>query len=268
MGIMIAIVICHCMFTAATTYWSLIYVPQISIRRGIRGQSLLVKALRRQWPKIIFRGDSGFCRHRVLSWCERHKVHYIVGIAKNNRLLKASKLWIDTAEQCFEVARKKQRLFASIYYSAGSWRTTRRVIVKAEHSRFGSIPRFVVTSLSESDRHLYDKVYCERGDMENRIKDQQLGLFAHRASSSQWWSNQCRQLLSGLAYVLCEGLRRLGLKNTSLSKASPQTIRGKLLKIGAVISRNTRKTKLMMSSSYPLKNIFQKILFNITIDSS
>jgi hypothetical protein len=223
--------------------------------------ALLVKAIRQHWPRteIIFRGDSGFCRWRMLRWCERHQVRYIVGIARNKRLEQLAKPWTDEAQKRFDDSSQKQRLFCSIRYAAGSWDKPRRVIVKAEHTRKGSNPRFVVTNLPQTDRYLYDKLYCARGDMENRIKDQQLGLFAHRTSSHHWWNNQFRQLLSGLAYVLLEGVRRLALSGTTLAKASPRTIRLTLLKIGAVITRNTRRIKLMMSCAFPYQHLFQTV---------
>ena len=219
---------------------------------------LLVKAIRSHWPKteIIFRGDSGFCRWRMLRWCDRHNVKYIVGIAQNKRLKRQSSHWIKLAENQFEATQKKQRLFGEIDYSALTWDVRRRVIVKAEHSRLGANPRFVVTNLKQSPQTLYDKLYCARGEMENRIKDQQLGLFADRASSHEWWSNQWRQLLSGLAYLLFEGLRTFGLQQTRLENASPHTLRVVLLKIGAVIIRNTRRVRIMMSSAYPHQALF------------
>ena len=227
--------------------------------------SLLVKALRQHWPKveIIFRGDSGFCRWRMLRWCERHQVRYIVGIAQNNRLRKQAAKWLERAQALFNSSGRSQRLFASLHYGARSWDQPRRVIVKAEYNRLGSNPRFVVTNLTQTDKYLYDKLYCARGDMENRIKDQQLGLFAHRASSHRWWNNQFRQLLSGLAYVLFEGLRRLSLHNTPLEKASPQTLRLSLLKIGAVITRNTRRIKIMMSSACPHQDLFRTVALRL-----
>lgn len=224
--------------------------------------SLLVKALRSRWPKvdIIFRGDSGFCRWKMLSWCEKHNVNYIVGIAKNTRLLEASERWLSLAEECFQALGTKQRIFSSIYYAARNWKQKHRVIVKAEHSQYGSNPRFVITNLEQTDQYLYDKMYCARGDMENRIKDQQLGLFADRTSCQKWWPNQFRQLLSGLAYVLLEGLRRLGLEGSILEKASPNTIRIKLLLIGAVVLKNTRRIKIMMSESTPSKTVFAQVI--------
>lgn len=227
--------------------------------------SLLVKALRQQWPevKITLRADSGFCRWRMLRWCERHNVNYIVGIAQNKRLRAEAAEWIALAESRFDTTGKKQRLFTSVHYAAKSWDKRRRIIVKAEHTRLGSNPRFVVTNLSQTDRYLYDKVYCARGEMENRIKDQQLGLFADRTSCHRWWPNQFRQLLSGMAYVLFEGLRRLALKNTLLAKASPQRIRLTLLKIGAVIIRNTRRIRFLMSSACPHQELYRQVALSL-----
>ena len=227
--------------------------------------ALLVKAIRQHWPRtqIIFRGDSGFCRWRMLRWCERHHVHYIVGIARNARLVRLAQPWTNEAEQQFNDSGQKQRLFTSIHYAAKSWDKPRRVIVKAEYGRKGSNPRFVITNLPQTDRYLYDKLYCARGEMENRIKDQQLGLFAHRTSSHYWWNNQFRQLLSGLAYVLLEGMRRLALTGTAIARALPQTIRLTLLKIGAVITRNTRRIKVMMSSACPHQDLFKTVALRL-----
>lgn len=223
--------------------------------------SLLVKRFRQVWPKvkIVFRGDSGFCRWRMLSWCERHGVSYIVGMAKNNRLLLLSENLMDTAQSRFEATGEKQRLFDDIVYAAGTWDKKRRVIVKVEHSSKGSNPRFVVTNLTGEARQLYDDIYCARGDMENRIKEQQLDLLADRTSCHRWWPNQFRLLLSGLAYMLVEGIRRLALTGTELARAQCGSIRLKLLKIGAVVLRNTRRVQLLMSSNYPHKKLFFKI---------
>lgn len=227
--------------------------------------ALLVKALRRHWPKteIVFRGDSGFCRWKLMRWCERHDVHYIVGIARNDRLLAHCALWREAAETLFELTGKKQRVFGSFPHAAGTWDKPRRVIVKAEHSAHGANPRWIVTNLSQSDQYLYDKVYCARGDMENRIKDQQLDLFAGRTSCHRWWANQFRQLLSGLAYTLFEGLRARALKNTVLAKASPNRIRLTLLRIGAVVIRNTRRIRILMSSAYPHQDLFRTVAFRL-----
>jgi len=223
--------------------------------------SLLVKRFRQVWPEvqIIFRGDSGFCRWRMLSWCDRNNVHYIVGLAKNKRLNHLSSALHDQATIDYELSREKQRRFCSITYAAGTWDKPRRVIVKAEHSWRGRNPRYVVTNLSGDDQYLYDNLYCARGDMENRIKEQQLGLFADRTSCHKWWSNQFRLLLSSLAYILLESMRRLYLTGTELARCQVSTIRLKLLKIGAVIVSNTRRIRVMLSSSYPYKDLFCRI---------
>ena len=223
--------------------------------------SLLVKRFRQVWPKvkIIFRGDSGFCRRRMLSWCERNRVGYIIGIAKNNRLLLLSEDLIDAAQSGFEATREKQRLFDDIVYAAGTWDKKRRVIVKAEHASKGSNPRFVVTNLAGEAQQLYDNIYCARGNMENRIKEQQLDLLADRTSCHRWWPNQFRLLLSSLAYTLVEGIRRLALAGTELARAQCGSIRLKLLKIGAVVLRNTRRVRLLLSSRYPYQELFFKV---------
>ena len=223
--------------------------------------SLLVKALRAHWPKveIVFRGDSGFCRWRMLRWCDAHNVRYIVGIAGNERLRELASPLIERAKWNYEATRTKQRLFGSVRYGAYTWDRARRVIVKAEHNALGANPRFVVTNLKQTDRHLYDRIYCARGDMENRIKDQQLDLFAGHASCHRFWANQFRQLPSGLAYTLIEGLYRLALSNTALATASPNRIRLTLLRIGAVVLRNTRRIRLMLSSACPHQNLFRTV---------
>jgi hypothetical protein len=220
--------------------------------------ALLVKRIRRACPKvkIIFRGDSGFCRHQMLSWCERHNVGYIIGVAKNNRLKALSEEYIREAAEQFTKTGLKQRLFDKIQYAADTWNCRRSVIVKAEHTDKGPNPRYVVTNLQGEPQALYDKLYCARGDMENRIKEQQLDLFSGRASCHAWWANQFRLLLSSLGYTLMEAIRRLALKGTELSKAQSSTIRLKLLKIGAVIIRNTRRIRFMLSSAYPYQKLF------------
>jgi len=223
--------------------------------------ALLTKRLRKVWPgvKIILRADSGFCRHRMLSWCERHGVEYIIGIAQNNRLLALANDQMQQAHLQYLQTGQKQRLFADFYYSAGTWGRKRRIIVKAEHSAKGANPRFIVTSLTGDSRALYEDVYCARGDMENRIKEQQLCLFADRTSAHYWYANQFRLLLSSLAYILMQTIRRLALTGTELAKAQCGTIRLKLLKVGAVIIRNTRRIRFLLSSSYPYQGLFFKV---------
>jgi len=224
--------------------------------------ALLVKRLRQTWPDvtIIFRGDSGFCRHRMLSWCERHDVKYIVGIAKNKRLLQKSEALETQAKKQYKLTEEKQRLFSECQYAAKSWKQARRILIKAEHTSKGANPRFVVTNLKEMPQALYDIVYCARGDMENRIKEQQLDLFADRTSCHRWWANQFRLLLSSAAYILISGIRRCALKTTQWAKAQCGTIRLKLFKIGAVIIRNTRRVRFLLSSSYPYQEQFMKVV--------
>lgn len=223
---------------------------------------LLVTRLRQAWPssKIIFRGDSGFCRWKMLRWCERHRVDYIVGLAKNSRLLALAAERQQSAAAQWESRQEKQRLFGWLDYAAGTWDRKRRVIAKAEHSTQGANPRFVVTSLEGEAQALYDEVYCARGEMENRIKEQQLGLFADRTSCQGWWANQFRLLLSSAAYVLLETIRRVGLCGTELCKAQVTTIRLKVLKLGTVIVRNTRRIRLLFSSAYPEQELFRAML--------
>ena len=219
----------------------------------------LVGALREHWPevKIILRADSGFCRWKMLRWCESHQVDYIVGIAKNERLKALSAKLEQRAERKYRKSGEKVRLFKRFKYKADSWDKKRCIIAKAEHTAQGANPRFIVTGLAGNVQKIYDQVYCARGEMENRIKEQQLGLFSDRTSCHYWWPNQFRLLLSSCAYVLLEALRRLGLKSTELARAQVGTIRLKLLKIGAVITRNTRRIRIWFSSAFPLKDLFK-----------
>lgn len=220
--------------------------------------ALLVKRLRREWPevKIIFRGDSGFCRWKMLRWCDRHGVDYIIGLAKNKRLKTMGAARIEEAEMLCDETGEKQRLFSELRYAAGTWERERRVILKAEHSSRGSNPRFIVTSLDGDPQTLYDEGYCARGDMENRIKEQQLDLYADRTSCHTWWANQFRLLLSSLAYILFDHIRRVALKNTWLARATSATIRNKLIRIGAICLRNTRRVRFHLSTSYPHQDLF------------
>ena len=222
---------------------------------------LLERRLRQAWPnvRIIVRGDSGFCRWKMMRWCERHDVHYIVGVAKNAVLLREADSWIRQAKEAFEATHQKQRLFAEIHYAAETWDKPRRVIAKAEHLADGPNTRFVVTNLKGDPQELYDRVYCARGEMENRIKEQQLGLFADRTSCHRFHANQFRLLLSSAAYVLVETLRRLGLKGTELADAQVTTIRLKLLKIGARVVTSVRRIVLHLAGGYPLKALFAEI---------
>lgn len=224
---------------------------------------LLTQRFRQVWPKVkvIFRADSGFCRHLMMNWCDKNNVDYIIGIARNSRIEKLAEPLIRKAKEQFDFEEKKQRLFGEIRYAADTWKYERRIIVKAEHSAKGKNPRFLVTNLPGDSQKLYDKIYCARGEAENMIKAQQLDLFADRTSCMNWLPNQLRILLSGLAYTLIEAIRRLALKNTQLEKASCGTIRLKLLKIGAIVLKNTRRIQLLLSSAYPYQKMFYKISY-------
>ena len=220
--------------------------------------ALLTKRIRQTWPdvKIIFRGDSGFCRWKMLRWCESHGVDYIVGIGGNARLKQFGAALIEQSQASYEQTGDKQRLFGEFKYAAATWDRERRVIIKAEHTSLGANSRFILTSLEGDPQQLYDEVYCARGDMENRIKEQQLDLYADRTSCHNWWSNQLRLMLSSLAYVLFDHIRRTALKNTRLANATSATIRNKLIRIGAVIVRNTRRIRFHLSTSYPRRELF------------
>ncbi len=223
---------------------------------------LLAKRLRQAWPgvKLIFRGDSGFCRKNILHWCDRNQVGYVVGLAKNARLKVLGAPQLAQAEAECRRTGEKVRIFTDFDYAAGTWHDQkRRVVAKAEHTPLGANPRYIVTNLDDDAQALYDEVYCARGEMENRIKEQQLGLFADRTSCHRWWANQFRLMLSSCAYVLVEAIRRLALTGTELAQAQVGTIRLKLLKIGTVILRNTRRIRLLYSSAYPYQELFRQV---------
>lgn len=223
---------------------------------------LLVRRFRHVWPevKIVVRGDSGFCRWKLMRWCDRHHVDYILGLAKNTVLKRLARRTMTQARWNYRRTDQKQRLFEDFTYAAGTWDRPRRVIAKAEYSDHGENPRFIVTSLPGDPQTLYDEVYCQRGDMENRIKEQQLGLFADRTSCHAFLANQFRVLLSGAAYVLVETLRRVGLAGTELAAAQTSTIRLKLLKIGGRIVRSARRLVIHLASGYPWQRTFETIL--------
>jgi hypothetical protein len=223
---------------------------------------LLVKRFRRQWPnvRIIFRGDSGFCRWKLMRWCDRHDVGYLIGLARNAVLKRRARPWTETSAAQFAQTHQKQRLFGEFVYGAETWDRERRVIVKAEHLEEGPNSRFVVTNLVGEPQPLYDEVYCQRGDAENRIKEQQLGLFADRTSCHDFVANQFRVLLSAAAYLLVDSLRRQALADTELAQAQVDTIRLKLLKIGARVVCSVRRVVIHLAESYPLKDLFLRIL--------
>ena len=232
----------------------------------------IVGQIRSAWPevKIVVRGDSGICRNELMSWCERHRVDFVLGMARNQRLRKIIGAEMHAATQQWNETGKPARVFREFDYRTkktkkGGWDRERRVAAKAEHIDGKENPRFVVTSLKSEEwkaRALYEELYCARGDMENRIKEQ-FSLFADRVSAETMRANQMRLYLSAMAYVLGSGLRRLGLKATELAQAQVCTIRTKLLKIGAQIRVTVRKVWVSMTSSYPWQGLYQQVWANL-----
>ena len=226
----------------------------------------IVSRIRRRWKKtrIIIRGDSGFCREQLMRWCEDNGVDYVLGMSKNSRLMRRVKKEVRKACIDHRESGKASRRFKSFRYCTNkSWSTSRRVVCKAEHLDKGRNTRFVVTSLKHSEydaRTLYERVYCARGEMENRIKAQQLELFADRTSTHWMRSNQLRVYFSAFAYILMECLRRSGLKGTMYYMAQCDTIRLKLLKIGTMIKTSARRVVLSFSSFYPYADLFRHVL--------
>ncbi len=219
---------------------------------------LLVKRLRQSWPqvRIVFRGDSGFCRQRIINYCERAGVNYIIGLARNPRLQSITEFLELAMRQEFVATGCKQREVGEFVYAAQSWSKERRVITRLEYGEQGNNPRYVVTNLTGQPQTLYDDLYCQRGEAENRIKEAQVGLFATRTSCQHFQSNQFRMLLAALSYVLIERLRALALQGTALAKAQVDTLRSRLLKLGGVITRNTRRIRLYFASNWPSAAIF------------
>ena len=231
----------------------------------------IVSQIRQRWPdvQITLRGDSDFSTDEIMNWCEDNEVDFVFGLQQNVRLLKRLRYKMRRAEQQCRRSGQATRCFREFtYQTRKSWSRPRRVIGKAEHlpGLRGANPRFVVTSLPKDAiraRTLYEALYCARGDMENRIKEQQLGLFADRTSSATFCANQLRLWFSSVAYVLLQELRRVGLKGTEMARAQCTTIRNKLLKIGAVVSVSVRRVWVRCASGYPLQRLFVKVLSNL-----
>jgi Transposase DDE domain group 1 len=222
---------------------------------------LLVGKLRSAWPevKITFRGDSGFCRWRLMRWCDSHGIGYVLGLARNTVLERSARDEVTRAERQFQRTGQPQRIFGSFSYAAGTWDRTRRVIVKAEHNAQGANPRFLVVNVPGDPQELYEDVYCQRGEIENRIKEQQLGLFADRTSCHRFLANQFRLLLSSAAYVLVQALRRTALVGTELARAQVGTIRLRLFKVAARVAVSVRRVVFQLASSYPYQDVFRTV---------
>jgi hypothetical protein len=223
--------------------------------------SRIVTQVRARWPevKIVLRADSGFCREALMSWCEANRIDYVFGLQRNPRLRRIIGAQMHQAHMLHQATGKAARLFAEFdYRTHKSWSRARRVVAKAEHLDKGENPRFVVTSLTPDKwdaQDLYEKFYCARGEMENRIKEQ-MCLFADPLSTDEMKGNQLRLYFSALAYTLVEALRRLALKGTEWAQAQVDTIRSKLFKIGAIVRISVRRILLQMSSAYPWKDIY------------
>jgi len=225
----------------------------------------IVEQIRQHWPQvcITLRGDSGFCRDELMSWCEDHQVEFVFGFARNARLRTLVADALAEAAQQWEQTQKPARLFRDFLYEtvSGSWAKPRRVVAKAEHIDGKENPRYVVTSLKADPwpaQKLYEELYCARGNMENRIKEQ-FTLFADRVSAETIRANQLRLYLSAMAYVLVCGLRRLGLKTTELATAQAATIRLRLLKIGALVRVTVRRVWISLPRSYPWPDLFAQV---------
>lgn len=217
----------------------------------------IVDQIRRRWPevRIVLRADSGFARDALMAWCEQNRVDYLFGLARNVRLLAEIEAELaEAAAESVETGRPARRFKDFQWETRDSWSGRRRVVGKAEHTRGEANPRFVVTSLSAQRadaRTLYEDLYCARGEMENRIKECQLDLFADRTSTAAMRANQLRLWFASIAYVLLEAVRRIGLKATKLADATCGSIRLKLLKIGAMVRISVRRVKIAMASSHP-----------------
>jgi len=222
----------------------------------------IVAAIRRRWPKlrILLRADSGFARDELMTWCEQNRVDFLFGLARNERLEAEIKDELERAREASEASRKPARVFRDFRWrTLDSWSRERRVIGKAEWTGDKANPRFIVTSLKRTEvagKYLYEAIYCARGEMENRIKECQLDLFADRTSAHTMRANQLRLWFASMAYVLICALRRIGLAHTQFAQATCATIRLKLLKIGALVSVSVRRIKFAMASAFPWQNEF------------
>ena len=217
---------------------------------------MIIQKLKEKWPKvrIILRGDSGFCRDKMIkSLSKKYNIKYIIGIPKNNRLNKLLEETMNKSKEQFKETKIKQQLFTSFQYKAGSWDEERRVIGKAEFGEKGENTRYVITNISGDPKILYKDLYSARGESENRVKEVQMQLFSCRTSCNQMIHNQFRMLLSQMAVIIMEYIRNILLKSCKFAQCSFSTIRNKLLKIGAVIVYSTRRYVFKLPSAFPYK---------------
>jgi len=252
--------------------WAQLRQSNIDASAGsVEALKKVVGLIRRKWPavRIVIRADSGFCREEIMAWCENpaNGVDYVLGLAKNERLKRRTKKAMKKARRQYVKTGEASRRYCNFTYcTLKSWSRKRRVVGKAEYIPGKENYRFVVTSLSYEEApppQLYEKWYCARGDMENRIKEQQLDLFADRTSTELMRSNQIRLWFSSVAYCLMQLLREKGLRGTEMAKAQCGTIREKLLKIGARIVISVRKVWVHYSEAYPYKALFEEVVNNL-----
>ena len=229
----------------------------------------IVAQIRQRWPdvRILVRGDSGFCREDLMVWCEQNRVDYLFGLAKNSRLCEELKLERALAKLIHDLKDLPARAFKDFrYQTRTTWSRERRVVGKAEYLDKGDNPRFVVTSLTRRQyraQYLYEQLYCARGEMENRIKEQQLDLFADRTSTHHRYSNQLRLYFASFAYVLLQALRRLALRGTDMARAQAGTLRERLLKLGARITLSVRRIRVALTESDPWQALFRQVLLRL-----
>ena len=236
--------------------------PSMHVRPILK---LLVQRIRRTWPqvRIVFRGDCGFCRHKLMNWCDDNGVYYVIGMARNPALERKAQPWTVPAEVLFKRDGQKQRILGSFAHQPQTWKRPRRTIVKAERLPDKKNPdglantRFIVTNMPGEPEELYDDSYCARGDAENRIKEQQLFLFGTRMSCRRFRSNQFRMLLSAAAYALVHAVRRLALVGTELQDAQADTIRNKLFKIAGRVKVSARRLLVQLAGSCPVQELFR-----------
>lgn len=266
---------CHCylplyIFCGDDLLWSELRTSDGDATKGtLPAVKFIVERLRQKWPEvsILLRADSDFSRDELMNWCEENNVDFVFGLSRNARLQRKIHKTLKRARRCYVKTHKAARRYRSFRYrTLKSWSRSRRVVGKAEYLKKGANPRFVVTSLAEKDfdpQTVYENIYCARGDMENRIKEQQLGLFADRTSSHTIRANQLRLWFSSMAYVLMQTLRRVGLCGTQLEKAQMWTLRQRLFKVGALIHISIRRFWVRLSSHHPMVPLWPKILHQI-----
>ena len=259
---------CYCylplyVFCGDELLWAQLRPSDIDASAGaVEVLATLVSHLRKKWPgvPILVRADSGFCRESLMSWCEAHGVDYLLGIAKNARLVARIRPLMKKVRRRWAQSRTAARRYTNLRYrTLDTWSRARRVVAKAEYLDKGANPRFLVTSLPANRypaAQVYEGLYCPRGEMENRIKEQQLYLFADRTSSATMRANQLRLWFSSLAYVFLNELRRVGLRTTHMGNANCQTIRLKLLKIGARVRHSVRRVTISLAGGYPHQEVF------------